>query len=61
MDQQVQQYKVTFTTEDNREGFKFFFSDRDLLDFLSKRSIGTRVTKLEQYDRETYSFKPIKQ
>ena len=61
MDQQVQQYKVTFTNDEGREGFKFFFSDRDLLDFLSKRPNGARVIKLEQYDRKTYTFKPIDQ
>lgn len=60
MDQQKQHYKVTFTNDKNQEGFKFFFNDRDVLDFLSKRPNGARVVKLEQYDRETNSFQLIK-
>lgn len=60
MDPQVQQYKVTFTNDKGQEGFKFFFRDTDLLEFLSKRPNGARVNKLEQYDRETHTFKPFK-
>jgi hypothetical protein len=60
MDQQVQQYKVTFRNNDNQVGFKFFFRDKDLLEFLDKRPNGATVILLEQYDRETYTFKPLK-
>ncbi len=61
MDQQVQQYKVTFKNNKNQVGFKFFFRDKDLLEFLDKRPNGATVILLEQYDRETHTFKPLKQ
>jgi hypothetical protein len=61
MDQQVQQYKVTFKNSEGSVGFKFFFRDKDLLEFLSKRPNGALIEKLEQYDRKTNSFKPFEQ
>ena len=60
MDQLVQQYKVTFKNKEDKVGFKFFFEDRDLNEFLGKRPNGATVILLEQYDRETHTFKPIK-
>lgn len=60
MEQQVQQYKVTFKNNKNQVGFKFFFRDDDLHEFLEKRPNGATVILLEQYDRETYTFKPLK-
>ncbi len=61
MDQQSQKYKVTYKNQHDEIGFKYFFRDRDILDFLSKRPNGALVVKLEQYDRETNSFQSIKQ
>ena len=60
MDQQVQQYKVTFKNDKDQVGFKFFFKDKDLLEFLGKRPNGATVILLEQYDRENHTFKPLK-
>jgi len=59
MDPKVEQYKVTFKNQNDQIGFKFFFKDKDLLEFLGKRPNGATVILLEQYDRETYTFKPI--
>ena len=60
MDQQSQIYKVIFKTKsDGQEGFKFFFKDRDLLDYL--RNPNADIKQIEQYDRKTYSFQSIKQ
>jgi len=61
MDPKVEQYKVTFRKNDGSVGFKFFFKHKDLLEFLSKRPISTVVILLEQYDRETHTFKPFEQ
>lgn len=60
MAQMVDQYKVTFTNQNEQLGFKYFFNERDVLDFLAKRPNGALIIKLEQYDRETHTFKPIK-
>ena len=60
MDHKVQKYKVTFRNDKEEVGFKFFFKDRDLLDFLGARPNKESVIKLEQYDRETYTFQPLK-
>ena len=61
MDPKVEQYKVTFRKGDGSVGFKFFFKNKDLLEFLSKRPISTVVILLEQYDRETHTFKSFEQ
>lgn len=61
MDQQSQKYKVTYKNLNDEIGFKYFFRDNDILDFLSKRPNGAVVVKLEQYDRKTNSFQSIKQ
>lgn len=60
MDQQSQKYKVTYKNLNNEIGFKYFFRDNDILDFLAKRPNGALVVKLEQYDRDTNSFQSIK-
>lgn len=59
MDPKVEHYKVTFLNDRNSIGFKYYFSDRDLIDFLKKRPNRENVIKLEQYDRETHTFKPF--
>jgi len=60
MDPKSEQYKITFQNQKNEIGFRFFFNDRELLDYLGKRPNGARVITLEQYDRETNTFQPIK-
>lgn len=60
MDHQIQHYKITYKNDQNQTGFKYFFKDKELLEFLSKRPNGALVEKLEQYDRKTNSFQPIK-
>lgn len=60
MDPKMEQYKVKFKNQNEQEGFKYFFKDKDLLEFLSKRPNGATVISLEQYDRKTHTFKPIK-
>ena len=61
MDPKSEQYKITFQNQNEIVGFRYFFNDRELLDYLGKRPNGARVIKLEQYDRETNTFQPIKQ
>lgn len=58
MDQQSQKYKVTFT-EDGSIGFKFFFNERSVLEYLGARPLSKQIIKLEQYDRKTNSFQPF--
>ena len=60
MDLKSEQYKITFQNQKSEVGFRYFFNDRELLDYLGKRPNGARVIKLEQYDRETNTFQPIK-
>jgi hypothetical protein len=61
MDPKVEQYKVTFRNQSEQIGFKYFFKDKDLLEFLGKRPNGATVISLEQYDRKTHTFKPLEQ
>jgi len=61
MEQQVEHYKVTFKNLNDQVGFKFFFKDKDLLEFLNKRPNGATIISLEQYDRKTHTFKPFEQ
>ena len=60
MDPKIEQYKVMFENNEAQVGIKFFFKDKDLLEFLGKRPNGATVISLEQYDRETRTFKPLK-
>ena len=60
MDPKIEQYKVRFENNEAQIGIKFFFKDKDLLEFLGKRPNGATVISLEQYDRETRTFKPLK-
>jgi hypothetical protein len=60
MDPKSEQYKIKFLSQSNAEGFRYFFNDRELLDYLGRTPSGTRVITLEQYDRETNTFQPIK-
>jgi hypothetical protein len=59
MDPQSQKYRVKFN--DGSDGFRYFFKDKDLLDYLSSKSITCVVKSIEQYDRKTNSFKSIEQ
>lgn len=58
MDQQSEKFKITFDDEGSI-GFKYFFKERDALEFLSSRPISRLIIKLEQYDRKTNSFQPF--
>ena len=60
MDHKSEHYKITFKNQSDQIGFKFFFNDRDILDFLKTRPNGALILKLEQYDRETDTFQLIK-
>ena len=60
MDPKSEHYKITFKNQNDQIGFKFFFNDRDLLDYLKIRPCGALILKLEQYDRETNTFQLIK-
>lgn len=55
MDPQSQKFKITFDDQGS-VGFKYFFRERDALEFLSSRPLSLQIIKLEQYDRKTNSF-----
>lgn len=59
MDPKSEQYKITFQNQSDALGFRYFFNDKELLDYLARPN-GASVIKLEQYDRETNTFQLIK-
>ena len=60
MDQLLNHCKVTFKNKNDQVGFKFFFKEKDLIEFLNEKPNGVTIILLEQYDRKTYTFEPIK-
>ena len=60
MDPKSEQFKITFQKRNESKGFKYFWTEKAVLDFLGNRPDGAIVIKLEQYDRETNTFQPIK-
>lgn len=60
MDPTSQMYKVKFQNNQGEQGFRYFFKESSVLDFLKSANLTKSNIQLEQYDRKTNSFQLIK-